>query len=50
MFVYGIVGTLTSSLPTVDAVQFLVGSQPVDTLTGHTDLSGPVQPLSDWSF
>jgi hypothetical protein len=50
MFVYGIVGTLTSSVPSVSAVQFLVGGQPVDTLTGHTQLSEPVKALSDWSF
>ena len=50
MFVYGIVGTLTSSVPSVGAVQFLVAGQPVDTLTGHTYLPEPVQPLSDWSF
>lgn len=50
MFVYGIVGTLTSSVPAVGAVQFLVDGQPVDTLTGHTYLSEPVEPLSDWSF
>jgi len=50
MFVYGIVGTLTSSVPAVVAVQFLVGGQPVETLTGHTHLSNPVEPLSDWSF
>jgi len=50
MFVYGIVGTLTSSVPTVSAVQFLVDGQPVDTLTGHTSLADPVEPLSDWSF
>ncbi len=50
MFVYGIVGTLTSSVAAVGSVQFLVEGQPVDTLTGHTDLSVPVEPLSDWSF
>ncbi len=50
MFVYGIVGTLTSSVPAVGAVQFLVNGQPVDTLTGHTSLAVPVEPLSDWSF
>ena len=50
MFVYGIVGTLTSSVPSVSAVQFLVGGQPVDTLTGHTQLSEPVKALRDWSF
>ena len=50
MFVYGIVGTLTSSVPTVGSVQFLVAGQPVDTLTGHTTLSAPVTPLTDWSF
>ena len=50
MFVYGIVGTLTSSVPTVGSVQFLVAGQPVDTLTGHITLSAPITPLSDWSF
>jgi spore germination protein GerM len=50
MFVYGVVGTLTASVPSVAAVQFLVAGRPVDTLTGHTDLSVPVTPLADWSF
>ena len=50
MFVYSIVGTLTSSVPSVASVQFLVGGQPVETLTGHTYLLEPVKPLSDWSF
>lgn len=48
--VYGVVGTLTASFPQISAVQFLVSGQPVDTLTGHVDLSRPVEPLADWVF
>jgi len=50
MFVYGVVGTLTSSVPSVGAVQFLVNGGPVNTLTGHTHLAEPVEPLGNWSF
>ena len=46
--VYGIVGTLTSSFPQIQAVQILVGGRPVDTLNGHLDTSLPLGPLRDW--
>jgi spore germination protein GerM len=50
MFVYGIVGTLTSSIPSVGAVQFLINGESIDTINGHTDLNAPVEPISDWNF
>jgi spore germination protein GerM len=50
MFVYGIVGTLTSSIPSVGAVQFLINGESIDTINGHADLNAPVEPISDWNF
>ena len=49
MFVYGIVGTLTSSIPSVGAVQFLINGESIDTINGHADLNAPVEPISDWN-
>ena len=48
--VYGVVATLTGSFPNIRSVQFLVDGEPVDTLTGHVDLSRPVEPLRDWVY
>ncbi|NKB89492.1 MAG: hypothetical protein GKS06_14845 [Acidobacteria bacterium] len=50
MFVYSIVGSLTGSVPTLTAVQFLVDGRTVETLNGHSYLAEPVKPLLDWSF
>ena len=50
MAVYGIIGTLTSTFPEIRLVQILVEGNPVETLTGHLDLSTPLGPLSDWLF
>ncbi len=50
MFVYGIVGTLTSSIPSVGAVVFLIDGESIDTINGHADLAAPVEPISDWNF
>ena len=48
--VYGVVGTLTASFPEINKVQFLIAGQPVDTMTGHLDLSLPLGPLADWLY
>ena len=48
--VYGMIGTLTASFPEIRMVQFLVEEEPVDTFTGHLDLSTPLGPLSDWLY
>jgi spore germination protein GerM len=48
--VFGVVATLTSSFPNIRSVQFLVDGEPVDSLTGHVDLSGPIRPLADWVY
>lgn len=48
--VYGLIGTLTSSFPEIRLVQLLVGGSPVDSLSGHLDLSAPLGPLADWLY
>lgn len=48
--VYGVIGTLTASFPEINKVQFLIAGQPVDTMTGHLDLSLPLGPLADWLY
>jgi hypothetical protein len=42
--VYSIVNTLTINFPVVTRVQIIVGDRAVETLTGHVDLSRPLEP------
>jgi spore germination protein GerM len=42
--VYAVVNAITANLPTVKRVQILVNGKQVDTLAGHIDLRGPLQP------
>lgn len=46
--VYSVVTTLTVSFPEIDAVQILMDGAPIDTLSGHVDLSRPLQPSDEW--
>lgn len=48
--VYGVVGTLAGSFPEIAAVQFLVEGQPVESFTGHLDLTLPIARSSDWLY
>lgn len=47
MTVYSVVNTL-SSLPGIEQVKFLVEGEEIETLTGHLDISEPVEP--DWDL
>lgn len=47
MTVYSVVNTL-SSLPGIEQVKFLVEGEEIETLTGHLDISEPVEP--DWEL
>lgn len=46
--VYSIVDSLSTNLPEVKGVQFLVQGQEVDTLDGHADLTAPFAPNPSW--
>lgn len=46
--VYTIVNALTENLPTVRAVQLLVGGTQVDTIAGHIDLRRPLEKNRAW--
>ena len=41
--IYALVNAITSNLPSITAVQILVGGKEVDTLAGHVDLRHPLQ-------
>jgi spore germination protein GerM len=47
MTVYSVVNTL-ASLPGIEQVKFLVEGEEIETLTGHLDISEPVEP--DWDL
>jgi hypothetical protein len=42
--VYSVVDTLTTNFPAVKRVQILEEDRPLDTLSGHIDLSRPLLP------
>jgi hypothetical protein len=46
--VYALVDAVTANLPTVSAVQILVGGHQVDTLAGHVDLRRPLAKNLSW--
>ncbi len=46
--VYTIVHALTTNLPVVTAVQFLVDGKQIDTLAGHVDLRRPLVKNLSW--
>lgn len=47
MTVYSVVNTL-ALFPDIEQVKFLVEGEEVETLTGHLDISGPIEP--DWGL
>jgi len=47
MTVYSVVNTL-ALFPDIEQVKFLVEGEEVETLTGHLDMSGPLEP--DWGL
>jgi len=42
--VYAIVNTITTNIPEIIKVQLLFDGNPVETLAGHFDCSGPISP------
>ncbi len=46
--IYALVNAVTSNLPSITAVQILVGGKEVDTLAGHVDLRHPLQKNLSW--
>jgi len=44
--IYSIVNSITTNIPSVKRVQFLIQGQEVETLDGHADLTGPFTPDS----
>jgi hypothetical protein len=46
--VYAIVNAVTINLPSVTAVQILVGGKEVDSLAGHVDLREPIARADTW--
>jgi hypothetical protein len=42
--VYAIVNTITTNIPEIKKVQLLFDGNPVETLAGHFDCSGPISP------
>ena len=46
--IYALVNAVTSNIPSITAVQILVGGKEVDTLAGHVDLRHPLQKNLSW--
>ena len=44
--IYSIVNSISTNIPTVKCVQFLIQGQKVETLDGHADLTAPFTPDS----
>jgi spore germination protein GerM len=46
--VYSVVEVLTTNLPAITSVQFLVDGKEVDTLAGHIDTRRPIRRADSW--